>query len=192
MLDEVEPDPSAATTASRRTRPCWPRSRPAIATGRSGSCTAATAAGSTGSASSCCPTPAWPRSWCRRHSFGCGATRAVSTPSRGSAASFIFTIARRLAVDLYRRPSSRPDEPEPPDAPTEDQVDRLVVKLGVREALDTLSEAHRQVLELSFRDHLKQAEIAQKLGIPLGTVKTRSHHALRQLKTVLEQREIHG
>ena len=112
--------------------------------------------------------------------------------ARGSPASFIFTIARRLAIDLWRRPSSRPTEPEPPDAPTDDHVDRLILKLGVREALETLSEAHRQVLELSYRDQLKQAEIAERLGIPVGTVKTRSHHALRNLKVALERREIHG
>jgi RNA polymerase sigma-70 factor (ECF subfamily) len=113
-------------------------------------------------------------------------------PDRGSGVSFIFTISRRLAIDLWRRPSSRPTEPEPPDAPTEDHVDRLLVKLGVRDALNTLSDPHRQVLELSYREHLKQAEIAEKLGIPLGTVKTRSHHARRQLKTALQQREICG
>jgi RNA polymerase sigma-70 factor (ECF subfamily) len=113
-------------------------------------------------------------------------------PTRGSCAAFIFTIARRLAVDLWRRPSSRPHEPEPAEAPTDDQVDRLVVTLGVRDALDTLSVAHRQVLELAYRDHLRQAEIAERLGIPLGTVKTRSHHALRQLKTALEHRAIYG
>ncbi len=112
---------------------------------------------------------------------------------RGSAASFIFTIARRLAIDLWRRPSSRTTDPEAPDGPAaDDQVDRLILKLGVRDALDTLSDPHRQVLELSYREHLKQAEIAVRLGIPLGTVKTRSHHALRQLKTALQEREIHG
>jgi RNA polymerase sigma-70 factor, ECF subfamily len=113
-------------------------------------------------------------------------------PARGSPASFIFTIARRLAVDLWRRPSSRPNDTEPPDMATDDQIDRLVVDLGVREALETLSDAHRQVLELSYRDQLKQLEIAERLGIPLGTVKTRSHHALRNLRAALEQRDIRG
>jgi RNA polymerase sigma-70 factor (ECF subfamily) len=113
-------------------------------------------------------------------------------PARGSPGAFIFTIARRLAVDLWRRPSSRPAEAGPAPPPADDQVDRLVVRLGVRDALDSLSEAHRQVLELSYRGELKQTDIAQKLGIPVGTVKTRSYHALRALKAALEARDIHG
>jgi RNA polymerase sigma-70 factor (ECF subfamily) len=112
--------------------------------------------------------------------------------SRGSPATFIFTIARRLAIDLWRRPSSRTPDPDQQALPTDDQIDRLVTRLGVRDALDSLSSAHRQVLELSYRDQLKQTEIAERLGIPLGTVKTRSHHALRLLKSELQRRDIHG
>jgi RNA polymerase sigma-70 factor (ECF subfamily) len=111
--------------------------------------------------------------------------------ARGSVATFIFTIARRLAIDLWRRPSSRPIEVDPPTA-EDDHIDRLLVGLGVRDALESLTDSHRQVLELSYRDHLKQAEIAHKLGIPLGTVKTRTYHALRSLRAALEQRDIHG
>jgi RNA polymerase sigma-70 factor (ECF subfamily) len=113
-------------------------------------------------------------------------------PERGSAATFIFTIARRLAIDLWRRPSSRLVPPQPAPEPSEDQVDRLLVGLEVRDALDSLSEAHRQVLELSYRHQLKQTEIAERLGVPLGTVKTRSYHALRSLRAELEQRGVHG
>jgi RNA polymerase sigma-70 factor, ECF subfamily len=113
-------------------------------------------------------------------------------PDRGSAATFVFTIARRLAIDLWRRPSSRQAAPEATTEPDDDQVDRLLVGLDVRDALDSLSDAHRRVLELSYRDQLKQTEIAERLGIPLGTVKTRSYHALRSLRAALERRGIHG
>jgi RNA polymerase sigma-70 factor (ECF subfamily) len=113
-------------------------------------------------------------------------------PERGSAATFVFTMARRLAIDLWRRPSSRPAKPQPAPDPGEDQVERLLVGLQVRDALDSLSESHRRVLELSYRDQLKQTEIAERLGVPLGTVKTRSYHALRSLRAALEQRGIHG
>jgi RNA polymerase sigma-70 factor (ECF subfamily) len=112
-------------------------------------------------------------------------------PERGSPPAFIFAIARRLAIDLWRRPSSRPmtvDEAPP----GEDQMERVLVGLDIRDALDSLSAAHRQVLELSYLQQLKQAEIAERLGIPLGTVKTRSFHALRSLKAALDQRGIHG
>jgi RNA polymerase sigma-70 factor (ECF subfamily) len=110
---------------------------------------------------------------------------------RGSPQTFIYAIARRLAIDLWRRPSSRPlavDAPPPDD----DQMDRVLVRLDVRDALDSLSDAHREVLELSYREHLKQAEIAERLGIPLGTVKTRCFHAMRALKATLDQRGIYG
>jgi RNA polymerase sigma-70 factor, ECF subfamily len=112
-------------------------------------------------------------------------------PERGTPPSFIFAIARRLAIDLWRRPSSRPLAVEPTQ-PADDQMDRLLLRLEVRDALDSLSDAHRQVLELSYQGQLKQAEIAERLGIPLGTVKTRSFHALRSLKAALDQRGIHG
>jgi RNA polymerase sigma-70 factor (ECF subfamily) len=117
---------------------------------------------------------------------------AAFDPAKGSPESFIFTVARRLAIDLWRRPSSRPLDAEASPPPTEDQVDRVLNRLGVREALATLSDAHREVLELSYREQLKQAEIAARLGIPLGTVKTRTYHALRALKTALDERGIRG
>ncbi len=109
-------------------------------------------------------------------------------PARGSAPTFIFTIARHLAVDLWRRPSSRANDPESPPPPDDDRVDSLLASLEVREAMNSLSDAHREILELSFGHDLKQAEIAERLSIPIGTVKTRSHHALRSLKVALQQR----
>jgi RNA polymerase sigma-70 factor (ECF subfamily) len=57
--------------------------------------------------------------------------------------------------------------------------------------MNSLTAAHREVLELSYAGDLTQAQIADRLGIPLGTVKTRSHHALRSLKAALQQRGIH-
>jgi RNA polymerase sigma-70 factor, ECF subfamily len=114
-------------------------------------------------------------------------------PELGSVATFIFTIARRIAIDLWRRPSSRPFSPEPEDeASAGDPVERVLVGLTVRDALDSLSEDHRQVLELSYGRDMNQRAIAERLGVPLGTVKTRTYHGLRALKRALEARDIHG
>ena len=114
-------------------------------------------------------------------------------PERGSVATYVFTVARRIAVDLWRRPSSRPFMPEPEDqAQPGDHVDRVLVGLTVRDALDALSTDHRQVLELSYGRDLNQRAIADQLGLPLGTVKTRTYHALRALKRALEARDVHG
>ncbi len=128
--------------------------------------------------------------------------------TRGSAPTFVFTIARRLAVDLARRPSSRPFLGPAPDETTGGdhrqarrpradeggaaEAEAIVVGLIVRDALDALTPAHRDVLELSYRSGLTQPEIARRLGLPLGTVKTRTYYALRALKLALEERGVDG
>jgi len=112
---------------------------------------------------------------------------------RGTVPAFIFAIARRLAIDLWRRPSSRPFEPEPEGAGRPDtEIDRVLLQVAVRDALDSLSDAHRQVLELSYHSDLTQTEIARRLGISLGTVKSRSYHALRAFQRAVEERGIDG
>ena len=56
------------------------------------------------------------------------------------------------------------------------------------QALEVLSPAHREVLELQYQTDLTQAQVAERLGIPLGTVKTRTMHAMHRLADVLEER----
>ncbi len=126
-------------------------------------------------------------------------TGATFDPARGSASAFIFVIARRLAVDLWRRPSSRTALPPASAADltdearlseVEDPVDAFVLGVVVRDALDSLSPSHRDVLELAYRSDLTQRQIAERLEVPLGTVKTRAYYALRALKLALEERGI--
>ena len=114
-------------------------------------------------------------------------------PSRGSAQSFIYAIARRLAIDIWRRPSSRPFQPEDEAARADPErtLDRLLLELSVRDALDSLSDAHREVLELSYKGDLTQVEIAARLGLSVGTVKSRTFHALRNFQRAAEARGIH-
>jgi RNA polymerase sigma-70 factor (ECF subfamily) len=108
-------------------------------------------------------------------------------PERGTARTFVFTIARRVAVDLWRRPSSRVFAPEVPDAVSvEAHVDEILLAVTVREAMTALSPAHREVLELVYDHDLRLADVARRLRIPLGTVKTRVHHALRALRRELK------
>jgi len=114
-------------------------------------------------------------------------------PQRGTVAAFLFAIARRLAIDLWRRPSSRPFEPESePVVSPETEFDQVLLQVVIGDALDSLSDSHRQVLELSYRSDLTQAEIARQLGISLGTVKSRSYHALRAFRRAVEERGIDG
>ena len=116
--------------------------------------------------------------------------------SRGTVAAYLFTLARHLAVDLWRRPSSRPFEPERAEtgdvATARDATEAMLTRLVIDEAMGSLSAPHREILVLSYRGDLTQPVIAGILGIPLGTVKTRSYYALRALKLALTERGVHA
>jgi RNA polymerase sigma-70 factor (ECF subfamily) len=112
---------------------------------------------------------------------------------RASPRTWIFMLARNTAIDMHRRAAARPRRAEGDglDALTvADETDRLVLGIGVRDALTTLPHAHREVLELAYDQQMTQREIAEHLEIPLGTVKTRTYHALRELKDRLEERRL--
>lgn len=113
---------------------------------------------------------------------------------RGTVAAYLFVIGRSVAEDLRKRPSSRPLIPVQ-DAlvpPQPDNTDQIVEALTVRDALDSLSEAHREVLMLVHAEGLTQSQIAERLSLPLGTVKTRMFHGLRALRTALAERGYDG
>jgi RNA polymerase sigma-70 factor, ECF subfamily len=116
-------------------------------------------------------------------------TAARFDAARGSVATYLIVIGRSVAADLRKRPSSRPlDQLEETLLPPQlDSVDEILSGLVVREAMDSLSPAHRQVLMLA-EEGLTQSEMAARLGLPLGTVKTRAFHALRGLRTALTER----
>ena len=113
-------------------------------------------------------------------------------PARGSVGAYLTVIARSAAADIRKRPSSRPllavEEVALP--PVWDNVDQILDSLIVQEALDKLSFAHAQVLRLAQDEGLTQPQIAERLGVPLGTVKTRMFHGLRALRTELARRGI--
>lgn len=112
-------------------------------------------------------------------------------PERGSPRTWIYSIARNSAIDLKRRRSARPldlDDPGPEAFGTVEPHEHLVERLEVRDALSGLSEDHRAVLELSYDEGLTQSQIAERLSVPLGTVKTRTYHALRAMRRELGRR----
>jgi RNA polymerase sigma-70 factor, ECF subfamily len=117
-------------------------------------------------------------------------------PARGSARTYVFVVAYGAAADLRRRAASRPLDVRPAGevearAPADgDGLDQVLLGMAVGDALDTLSAAHNSVLRMYFEEDLSQPQIADRLGIPLGTVKTRTHHALRALRRELEERAI--
>ncbi|MYV99155.1 sigma-70 family RNA polymerase sigma factor [Streptomyces sp. SID3343] len=104
---------------------------------------------------------------------------------------WLATVARRIVLDDRRARRARPQEvsPEPLEyVPADDQLEPLLWRMAVAEALPSLTAAHREILtETVLRDReLKQA--AEVLGIPLGTVKSRTYYAIRALRQALEER----
>jgi RNA polymerase sigma-70 factor (ECF subfamily) len=111
-------------------------------------------------------------------------------PDRGSVRAWLFTTARNLAIDSWRRRSVRVAEvftDAPPEPPSDDETDRTVEAWLIAEALARLSAMHRDVLVECFYRGRSVAETAVRLGIPPGTVKSRTHYALRSLRLVLEE-----
>lgn len=116
-------------------------------------------------------------------------------PGRGSARAFTFTIAQRVAIDLLRRAAARPqlvaavpDEALGMRAGDESIVERIADEFLVREALEQLSPKHREVISMSFDEDLADGQIADRLGVPVGTVRSRTYYALRALRLELEER----
>jgi RNA polymerase sigma-70 factor (ECF subfamily) len=120
----------------------------------------------------------------------------VLDPERSAVRSWLFTTARNLAIDAWRRRTARVGEvatdlpPEPP--PSLDEADRAVEAWTVAEALSRLSPGHREVLlECYYQGH-SVAEAAARFGVPPGTVKSRTHYALRSLRMALNEMGVTG
>ncbi|MFJ6675424.1 sigma-70 family RNA polymerase sigma factor [Actinosynnema sp. NPDC091369] len=104
---------------------------------------------------------------------------------KGSVRGWLLTVARNIVTDRFRARAARPQEvAEAPTTPPvqRDHADSVVDSVVVLEALDRLSSDHRDVLmEIYFRGR-SVTEAAEALGVPPGTVKSRSHYALRALR----------
>jgi RNA polymerase sigma-70 factor, ECF subfamily len=104
--------------------------------------------------------------------------------ARGPGAPWLFTVARNAIVDGLRRtpepPAEAPDIPSADPGPPE-QADAAWAAWRVHRALETLPRSEREVIELAYWSGLSQSEVAEFLGIPLGTVKTRTRSALARL-----------
>ncbi|MEW2358373.1 sigma-70 family RNA polymerase sigma factor [Spirillospora sp. NPDC029432] len=106
---------------------------------------------------------------------------------------WLATVARRIVIDNRRHREVRP--PEVGDGalenlPMADEMDGLLRKVVVAEALRALSAPHREVLtETVLRDRTVN-QAAEVLGIPVGTVKSRVYYALRALRVALEERGV--
>ena len=112
-------------------------------------------------------------------------------PSRASAATWIFTIARNARIDSFRRTGRAEPEaddpmwvPSTPDAPDR-IVERRAEETKIREALDGLPPGQLEVLERAYMQGQTLSEVSDALQIPLGTVKSRTFRAHRRLAGIL-------
>jgi RNA polymerase sigma-70 factor (ECF subfamily) len=115
------------------------------------------------------------------------------TPARGSVLAWITTMAHRRAVDRVRSVSSEVSRDnryayqslDPEVDKVWDSVAQKHDIARVREAMQSLTLIQRQALTLAYFDGLTQSQIAELLGLPLGTVKTRIRDALKRLGEIL-------
>jgi RNA polymerase sigma-70 factor (ECF subfamily) len=96
---------------------------------------------------------------------------------------WLATIARRTAIDLHRREARRPTEPLDESAlrAVPDSSEEVFEVWTVRDAIDELPPVEQEVVRLQHLESLTQAEIADRLGVPVGTIKSRSFRAHRRL-----------
>lgn len=117
---------------------------------------------------------------------------------------WLFAVAHNLAIDhLRRRKPESLDEPLPSgDTPLDlarsglpGALEQLLSKektLCIAEAVSGLPVAFREIISLRFEEEMKLEEIAMVLGLPIGTVKTRLHRALKALRLIMEKNEDYG
>ena len=119
-------------------------------------------------------------------------------PSKGKFSSWMFGIARNLAIDKYRKLKIRPEaaqndsevlqmELAPSDQPkVEEKVDTYLQREQVQIVLQELPDNQREIIELAYFQGFTHREIAKNTGIALGTVNSRARRALMKLGSLLE------
>jgi RNA polymerase sigma-70 factor, ECF subfamily len=115
-------------------------------------------------------------------------------PKRGSMCAFLLTITRTRAIDRLRKGRSQQQflqkwgriEPVISLSTPMENAASIEVSSRVKDALSTLPDSQRQILEMAYYDGHSQSEISQNLDIPLGTVKTRSRQGLLKLRNILK------
>lgn len=114
-------------------------------------------------------------------------------PTRASLSTWMLTIARSRAIDERRRRRPEPVDPEQlaaaPGQSDDEATERLIERWRVAELLARIPPEEAAILRLRFYEGLVQTEIAERVGIPLGTVKTRMVAGLARLRTLVTEEE---
>jgi RNA polymerase sigma-70 factor (ECF subfamily) len=124
---------------------------------------------------------------------------------RGLFTSWLFRIARNLAIDAYRRRNVRPqavsaqegsdpilEEVPDPDTDVAEQAQLILQHRQIRKALATLPQVQRQVIEMAYFYGMTRQEIAEATGEALGTIHTRARLGLEKLRAELDREEFEG
>ncbi len=112
-------------------------------------------------------------------------------PAKAAPSTWIFTIARNLRIDAYRKASRAEPDPHDPafrpdaDAPADDVMMQTEIAERLRKIIATLPEEQRTMLQLSYFQDKSHNEISQDFGIPLGTVKSRLRLAMQKVRHAL-------
>jgi len=119
-------------------------------------------------------------------------TAGAFLADRGKPSTWILTLVHRRAVDIVRReerrraaPLDSVEEPEAATPTTEDEIELSNRRRAVQEALRRLPDEQREALELAYYGGLSQSELAERLSVPLGTIKSRMFAGLRRLRDLL-------
>jgi RNA polymerase sigma-70 factor (ECF subfamily) len=120
---------------------------------------------------------------------------ATYDPTRAKLSTWLFVVARNRAIELGRQKARRPelrDELEPAGSAPDpsDLVGASDQSQRIAEAMADLPDEQLEVLRLSFFDGLSHSEIAEVIGIPLGTVKGRMRLALDRMRTLVETHDL--
>ncbi|GAA4170314.1 sigma-70 family RNA polymerase sigma factor [Gryllotalpicola koreensis] len=119
---------------------------------------------------------------------------AVLDQREASARAWLFTVARNLVIDEARSARRRHETPTAtetmPERVTADETERMLDAWLIGDALAGLSAEHRQVITLAYYGSRSVAEIAEAVGVPEGTVKSRLHYGLRALRLALQEKGV--
>jgi RNA polymerase sigma-70 factor (ECF subfamily) len=106
---------------------------------------------------------------------------------QGSPRGWLFRTLRNVLIDEWRSRSVRPETitDQPPETPIADGVDDVLQSWLVGQAVTQLTPAHQDVIRECFFNGRSAVEAAERLNVPPGTVRSRTHYALRALREVL-------
>lgn len=123
-------------------------------------------------------------------------TAAAFRAERGKASTWLLTLVHRRAVDLVRREERRRSDPLPDELPaqpgqpgetTEEAAWLRYERERVQSALAKLPDVQREAIELAYYGGYSQSELAERLGVPLGTIKSRMFAGLARLRELLDE-----